>query len=128
MIRYLHTSAALKLIVEEAESQVLAEELSSPDGELVSSMLLFTELHCAAERRAGIPVESVTAVVDALALIDLQRADLQRAATSRWGLRSADAIHLACALRVEAAEIVTYDHEMQEAARAVGLGVLAPGS
>ena len=48
------------------------------------------------------------------------------AATSEWGLRSADAIHLATALRIEADHVVTYDAELQAAAARTGLSVLAP--
>ena len=56
MIRYLDTSAALKLVIEEPESVQLATHLDNVDGadELVSSMLLFTgNRHCAAARRPG---------------------------------------------------------------------------
>lgn len=56
--------------------------------------------------------ESINAVLDAVALIDVERQDLIRAATSSWSLRSADAIHLATALRVGADEMVTYDREL----------------
>lgn len=131
MIRYVDTSAALKLVVEEAESAVLASTLdvATAQGErLVASMLLSTELHCAARRRGSrIPVTSVTAVLDGLVLVDVDRGDLVRAATSEWGLRSADAIHLATALRIEADELVTYDTELAAAAGRAGLGVSAPG-
>jgi predicted nucleic acid-binding protein len=49
-----------------------------------------------------------------------------RAASSMWRLCSADAIHLATALRVEAVELVTYDYELAEASRWIGLHVCAP--
>ena len=54
MIHYVDTSAALKLLVEEAESGELAAVLDAAahaGDRLVASMLLFTELHCAARRR-----------------------------------------------------------------------------
>ena len=60
-------------------------------------------------------------------LVDVDRDDLVRAATSEWGLRSGDAIHLATALRVEADELVTYDAQMTAAAARTGLRVSAPG-
>lgn len=59
MIIYVDTSAALKLVVEEAESGPVAEfltEAGQKGGRLVASMLLHTELHCAANRR-GLPPE-----------------------------------------------------------------------
>lgn len=132
MIRYVDTSAALKLVIEEPESADLAAGLDAAvasGDRLVASMLLLTELHGAARRRAStIPVSSVTAVLDGLLLVDVDRGDLVRAATSEWGLRSADAIHLATALQVEADdEVVTYDTEMTVAAARAGLRVSAPG-
>ena len=130
MIHYVDTSAALKLLVEEAESGELAAVLDAAahaGDRLVASMLLFTELHCAARRRGtGIPISSATTVLDGLLLVDVERSDLVAAATSEWGLRSADAIHLATALRIEADHVVTYDAELQAAAARTGLSVLAP--
>ncbi len=132
MIHYVDTSAALKLLVEEAESGELAAVLDAAahaGDRLVASMLLFTELHCAARRRGtGIPISSATTVLDGLLLVDVERSDLVAAATSEWGLRSADAIHLATALRIEADHVVTYDAELQAAAARTGLSVLAPES
>lgn len=132
MIHYVDTSAALKLLVEEPESGDLAAMLDAAAhaGErLVASMLLFTELHCAVRRRGtGIPISSATTVLDGLLLVDVERSDLVTAATSEWGLRSADAIHLATALRVEADNLVTYDTELRAAAARTGLSVAAPGS
>ncbi|MGO0575016.1 type II toxin-antitoxin system VapC family toxin [Ornithinimicrobium panacihumi] len=126
-LRYLDTSAALKLLVQEAESDGLARDLMAPGSVLVSSMLLFTELHCAADRRGFLHPVSVNLVLDSIALVDLTRDDLVRAATSRWGLRSADALHLSTALRIEADEIVTYDQELADAALRVGITVSSPG-
>lgn len=126
MIVYLDTSAALKLVVDESESDGLAEWLNDSGDQLVSSMLLMTELHCAAVRRSELPVATVAAVLDAVTLVDVSRVDLERAATSRWGLRSADAIHLATALRVGASAVVAYDREMQDVCSSLGLEVIAP--
>jgi len=131
VIHYVDTSAALKLLVEEAESGELAAVLDAAahaGDRLVASMLL-TELHCAARRRGtGIPISSATTVLDGLLLVDVERSDLVAAATSEWGLRSADSIHLATALRIEADTMVTYDAELQAAAARTGLTVVAPES
>ncbi len=130
MIRYLDTSAALKLVVEERESSVLAADLTraAADGDtLLASMLLYTELHCAAQRRDEMDSAAVNAVLDGITLVDLERADLERAATSAWGLRSADAIHLAVALRLQADEVVGYDGELLRAAQRAGIPVSSPG-
>ncbi|UNX55365.1 type II toxin-antitoxin system VapC family toxin [Georgenia sp. TF02-10] len=130
MIRYLDTSAALKLLVDEPHSDALAADLerSLQDGDhLVASWLLYTELHCAAQRRRGILVDAVNGVLDAVGLIDLKREDLHRAATSAWGLRSADAIHLATALRIHADQLVSYDDELTATAADAGLPTASPG-
>lgn len=129
MIRYLDTSAALKLLVEEAESDALAWDLNSSvaaGDRLVASLLLHTELHCAAQRRSALDPASVRTVLDSVALVDVRREDLLRAASSAWGLRSADAIHLATALRLDVDELVAYDHELRAAAEAAGLRCAGP--
>lgn len=130
MIRYVDTSAALKLLIDEPESSSLARQLDASakrGDQLVSSMLLFTELHCAAQPRTQFDVAGVNAVLDGLTLVDLERSDLLRAGTSWWRLRSADAIHLAVALRIEADELVAYDAELGAAAVQAGLRLSTPG-
>jgi predicted nucleic acid-binding protein len=131
VIRYLDTSAALKLVVEERESSVLAADLTRAAAEgdtLLASMLLYTELHCAAQRHDEMDSAAVNAVLDGITLVDLERGDLERAATSAWGLRSADAIHLAVALRLQADEVVGYDGELLRAAQRAGIPVSSPGT
>ncbi len=129
MIIYVDTSAALKLVVKETESQPTAEYLtqSAQQGDqLVASMLLFTELHCAANRR-GLPAELVNAVLNGINLVDLVRSDLTYAAALPGSLRSADAIHLATAIRLEASTVVAFDKELLRAATQAGLATLTPG-
>ncbi|HEY2296499.1 MAG TPA: type II toxin-antitoxin system VapC family toxin [Jatrophihabitans sp.] len=125
-LAYLDTSAALKLIIEEAESAKLADTLSSSSHQLVSSWLLHTEMHCAAGRHPqDIDLESVRAVLDTINLADLTRGDMIAAGTHA-PLRSNDAIHLAVAIRLGVDELITYDQELAEAAASAGLTVLAP--
>lgn len=125
-LAYLDTSAAMKLLVEEAESEVLAEALSE-GRRLVASWLLHAELHRAAGRHPDdVDRVAVRAVLDAVDLVDLTRGDLLAAGTHA-PLRSNDAIHLAVALRLGVDELVTYDGELAGAAVAAGLTVLAPG-
>ncbi|MEE2524571.1 type II toxin-antitoxin system VapC family toxin [Pseudarthrobacter sp. J75] len=123
------TSAVLKLMVEEQESTETAEYLqimASNGHQLVGSMLLYTELHGAGHRR-GIPSELVTAVLQGINLVDLIRSDLMYAAALPGKLRSADAIHLATAIRVQADELVAYNAELLAAAVEAGLTVQSPG-
>jgi predicted nucleic acid-binding protein len=130
LIIYVDTSAAMKLVVEEAESAALADFLETarqgPD-RLVASLLLHTELHCAANRRPeNIRHETVADVLSAMALVDLESGDLTTAPLLPGRLRSADAIHLATALRVDARAMAVYDAELATAARTAGLRVLSP--
>jgi len=129
VICYLDTSAAMKLLVEEAESAALVAYLQSAEDErrLVSSWLLHTELHCAANRRPDdVDLDSVTIVLDAVTLIDLTRGDLLTAGTLPGRLRSNDALHLAVALRVGADVLVTYDVELAAAATTAGIVAVEP--
>jgi predicted nucleic acid-binding protein len=128
LIIYVDTSAALKLVVEEAESPAVAAYLSaaaSKGDSLVASMLLYTELHCAARRR-GLPTELVTSVLSGINLADVARSDLLYAAALPGRLRNADAIHLATAIRLQTDALITYDGELGAAATEAGLTALSP--
>lgn len=123
---YLDASAALKLVVEEPESAVLAEGLAD-ERSLVASWLLHTEMHCAAGRHpSDVPIETVHAVLDTVDLVDVSRGDFIAAGTHA-PLRSNDAVHLAVAIRLGVDEMVTYDDELADAAQRAGLVVFSPG-
>ncbi len=130
MITYVDTSAAMKLLVDEGESSALVDklqELRAAGGTLVSSWLLHTELCCAANRHpADVAADAVEAVLSALALVDIDRADLIAAPSLPGRLRSADAIHLASALRAGCDAILVYDEDLRAAARTVGIRPLSP--
>jgi predicted nucleic acid-binding protein len=132
VIVYVDTSAAMKLLVEEKESAMLADHLQrrSEDGDtLVASLLLHTELHCAANRRPEhIEHEPVSEVLSAIALVDIESGDLTTAPLLPGRLRSADAIHLATALRLNARTMVVYDAELRAASRTAGIEALSPGA
>jgi predicted nucleic acid-binding protein len=126
-ISYLDTSAAMKLVLEEPQSEALTTELADRDDRrLVSSWLLHTEMHCAAGRHPeNVELDAVRTVLDSVNLIDITRGDLLAAGTHA-PLRSNDAIHLAVALRISVDEIVTYDSELIQRATIAGLSVLSP--
>ncbi|WP_308292023.1 type II toxin-antitoxin system VapC family toxin [Paenarthrobacter sp. A20] len=129
MIVYADTSAILKLVVEENESEALAAHLQGvrvAGGHLVTSMLLYTELHCAARRRS-LPFDSVNDVLAGLNLVDVTRTDLMFASALPGQLRSADAIHLATAIRLQVDSMVAYDQELLLAAKESGLMTASPG-
>lgn len=128
MIIYVDTSAALKLVIEESESTAVAEYLSTAEhggNQLVASMLLHTELYCAGKRR-DLPAQLINAVLAGINLVDLARSDLLYAAAMPGKLRSADAIHLATAIRLETDVLVAYDVELVTAATDAGLKTLSP--
>lgn len=125
-LAYLDTSAAMKLLVEEAESHVLVEALAGGTRRVVSSWLLHTELHCAAGRRPEhIDLVDVSTVLSTVDLVDVNRGDFLAAGTLA-PLRSNDALHLAIAIRLGADEILTYDAGLQQAAARAGITVLSP--
>lgn len=100
-ISYVDTSAALELVIDEAESAALQSGLES-ERRLVSSWLLHAEMHCAAGRHPQIiDVADVNLVLDAIDLVDLARGDMIAAGTLA-PLRTGDAIHLAVAIRLGA--------------------------
>lgn len=125
-VSYLDTSAAMKLLIDEVESDALVGQLASDSRRLVASWLLHTELHCAVGRHPTIVIaESVAVVLDAVTLVDVTRGDLLAAGTHA-PLRSNNAIHLATALRIGADEMITYDDELARAAASAGLRVVSP--
>ena len=127
MILYVDTSAAFKLVVEEAGSSALSRFVAgATDDDLVSAWLLHTELHCAATRQAAVQHDLVEDVLARVELIDVSRFHFQRAAALPGGLRAADALHLAVALDARAGAILVYDAELAAAAEVAGLTVIAP--
>jgi len=126
---YLDTSAAAKLLVDEAESDALVSFLDrAVEGghEIGSSRLLETELRRLATRVA-VPHEHVTLVLERLELL-LPDDEVFRSAGLLPGasLRSLDALHVAAALRWGADTVLTYDERRALAVRAVALEVVAP--
>lgn len=128
MIIYVDTSAVLKLVIAEDGSAETAGYLSAAASEgatLAASMVLYTELHCAGRRR-GIPGELINTALSGINLVDVSRPDLMYAAALPGKLRSADAIHLATAIRLQADVLVAYDAELLAAAVEAGLAVQSP--
>lgn len=125
---YLDTSAALKLLVHEDESDALAKAIDGASPDLVGCWLLDTELRRAAQRETALTQQSVSAFLDGIDLYEVP-ASLFREAGLLPGanLRSLDALHLAAAVRIGVDHLVTYDSRMSDSARALGLSVVTPG-
>jgi len=125
---YVDTSALGAVLIEQAESEALLEWLDRTPAALVASDLVETELRRVAVRE-GLDQADVTRLLDGVALAALDRAVYRSAGFLPMPyLRTLDALHLEAAMRLNAAAILTYDHRLGEAARVVGLDVIAPSS
>ncbi len=130
-VAYVDSSALLKLVIREPETPALEADFAARDG-LVTSRLAVLECRRAARRfLRGRALQTVEQVLDAVYLIEITPAILERAGIADPpALRSLDAIHLATALSIDdpSLDIVTYDRRFAEAASASGLRVVQPGS
>lgn len=126
---YVDTSAATKLMVTEAESDALAHELDVTRPDLVACYLLETEVRRVVNRVPTLDHEAATSVLDGVDLYEVPPSLFREAGyLPGANLRSLDAIHLAAALRLGVDAVLTYDGRMTDAAREVGLAVVAPGT
>lgn len=124
---YLDTSAALKLLVEEAESEALADELRRRTPALVACLLLETELRRVVAREPALTQRAVSELLRGVDLHELPPPLFTEAGLLPGaGLPSLDALHLAAAIRLEVESVITYDVRMTEAATSLGMLVLAP--
>lgn len=134
MSYYLDTSAAVKLVKRELESDALVaflQELTQTPsgGTLVAGDVLRTEL-VAAVLRAGMPLGAAMAVLDSVYLVRLTGSLCEAAGSlaGEFGLRSLDALHLAVAvsMRNSIHGVITYDQRFAEAASKLGFVVETP--
>jgi predicted nucleic acid-binding protein len=124
---YIDTSAAVKLLAEEAESEALASAIDSEGADLVACALLETELRRFVHRDSALTQAAVTQLIDGVDLYELPMSLFQEAGLLPGaGLRSLDALHLAAAIRIGVDRVVTYDARMLDAAQALGVTAFAP--
>lgn len=129
---YLDTSALMKLIRSEPESESLADWLDAQaPAPWVSSMLIEVELPRALRRVEPSLLPDVPPIVARISRYEID--EVVRAAAAAYpdpALRSLDAIHLATGDAVFGAKLtafVCYDERLLAAAAAVGLPTAAPG-
>lgn len=130
MAHYLDTSALVKLVALEPESEALREWVETRADPLVTSDLARTELLRAVRRARPESAPLARQVLDALTVLQLGTGVFEEAARLEPpSLRSLDALHLAAALTLEddLLGVVTYDDRLAEATRLLGFPVLAPG-
>ena len=125
---YIDSSALVKLVVREAETDALRRYLDSA-GPLASSILATVEVPRAVARVAPEATLALAAAIDRLNTLAFgARIAARAAAISPASLRPLDAIHLATALELgeELTAFLCYDHRLASAARDLGLPVAAP--
>ncbi len=129
---YLDTSALMKLIRPEPETESLADWLDEQaPAPWVSSMLIEMELPRAVRRVEPSLLPHVPAIVARISRYEID--EVVRAAAAAFldpALRSLDAIHLATGDAVFGPKLtafVCYDERLLAAAAAVGLPTAAPG-
>ena len=128
---YLHSSAPVKFVLVEPETDALMKFLSGWP-ERISSVLARVEVLRAA-RRAGVQRDvyrRAESVVARIGLVGIDDAVLGLAADLEpLGLSTLDAIHIATALSLgeELGGLVSYDARLSRAATSSGISVLAPG-
>lgn len=130
MAFYLDTSALVKLVVAESETDALRSWLEEDARAPVAADLVRTELMRATRRAAPDRVTRARAVLDAVTLLQVTPAVFESAGRIEpASLRSLDAIHLASALDLgdDLHGLVTYDDRLGAAAAANGVLVVAPG-
>jgi len=126
---YLDSSALVKLLAQEPESDELAGYLAGIPT-WVASSLAVVEVGRAVGRHPDVDPSRVFQLFDALVLVDADRRILGRAAgLAPADLRSLDAIHVATAIEVRDSidAVITYDDRLAKAARVHGFEAVAPG-
>ena len=130
-MRYVDSSALVKLVAPEPESERLAEHLADPTDHAVCSALGIVEV-TRAVARTGLAEKATARVRAVLAAVDLRSIDrgiiAAAADLAPSNLRTLDAIHLATALELgdEIAEFVVYDARLLEAAAGHGIATVSP--
>jgi predicted nucleic acid-binding protein len=125
---YLDSSAFIKLVVAESESQPLRSYLDVSRVPIAAA-LLRTEVLRASARVSPAHAAKARRMLAGISLIDLDRELLDYAGElNPFEMRSLDAIHMAAALSLEdeLEDFVTYDRLLADAARDWGLNVVAP--
>lgn len=129
MPSYLDTSAFIKLVRSEPESQALREELHGTKTQLLSSVLLSVEGRRAARRYGRLASARASSALTAVTLLALDQPIIEIAGELEPAeLRSLDALHLATILSLgeDVERVYCYDSRLTSSARALGIEVAQP--
>ncbi len=128
---YADTSALVKLIIDENQSESLDHYVSESDLQLTSSVIAEVELLRAVTRVDRDRLEEARQLLDEMILIPLTT-DIKHRAVSLEpdSLGSLDAIHLATAIEIQAdlRAFVSYDNRLIDSVRSAGVEAVVPGS
>jgi len=129
-VYYVDTSAALKLLAEESDSQAFAQFYDdNADATWASSALLRIEVVRAVRRALPAALNDARDLLLAFDYVNIDDGIVQAAMDEPdRSLRSLDAIHLATARLFDSDldGLVTYDERLGQAAIAAGMTVLSP--
>lgn len=130
---YLDSSALIKRVIDEQESDALVEFLDTHHEQadlLASSSLAWIEVSRAVLARTK-SAKAGPLIDDAMAGVDERSMSAEVVSVARriepLVLRSLDAIHLATAVLIDADVVVTYDDRLADACRRNALAVAMPG-
>ncbi|MFL5962330.1 MAG: type II toxin-antitoxin system VapC family toxin [Gaiellaceae bacterium] len=126
---YVDSSAFMKLVVAEPESDALRLFLTQSPRRLTASTLLDVEATRVARAAGGSAANAMAEALRAVVLVDVTPSIRARARLlDPVHLRTLDAIHLATALETGAREIIVYDNRLASAAATYGMDVWSPGA
>lgn len=126
---YMDTSALVKLLVAEPESDALDEHLETSGGQMTTSVITEVELVRAVNRVDESKHREVSILLGRQVLLPITESIRVRAGyLLPKGIRSLDAIHIATAVEIQPnlASVVSYDVKLIDAARSLGLRVHSP--
>jgi uncharacterized protein len=129
LVIYIDTSAFLKLVRAEDETEALQEFLAEHRRPLISSVLLVIETRRAVLREDVALLPRADVLLTRVGQVGLSHGLVESASRlPDRALRSLDAIHLATTLLLgdEVEAFITYDKRLASAARSQGVTVTAP--
>lgn len=128
MAYYIDSSAFLKLVLTESDSDPMRSWVEGNEHELVASELLRVEAMRATRKHSADLVLPARELLSTVSLVAVSSEICERAAgLGPTVMRSLDAIHLATALLADVNGVLTYDQRLADACAGYGLKVIAPG-
>ena len=125
---YADSSALVKLLIEEDETDALQQMLSDARAPLVTSQVAEIEVTRAVKVANPTQFGECERLLASCVRVRVSESIIRRAtALASARLRTLDAIHLATALRADVASMLVYDERLGAAAAAAGLSILQPG-